>query len=111
MKAWYVTNKNDTCYSGIVFAETRGKAISYCMHSDVIGDDIGFTDVIAKRCKDADKFYNQKPYMDWDDEDDRILMVKELGFYCSDEYLIESDCVECSAREYCDKFREMSEEN
>ena len=110
MKAWIVNDLPDCEYTAIVFAETSGKAKSYCSeHDDIIGD-VDFIHVSARRCKEADKYFRGVPQMDWYDDDDRLLMVKELGMYCSDEIFDTDECKVCSAREYCDKYKEWKEE-
>lgn len=110
MKAWIVNDLPDCEYVAIVFAETAGKAKSYCSeHDDIIGD-VDFIHVSARRCKEADKYFRGVQQMDWDDDDDRVLMVKELGFYCNDEVFDPECCKECPATRYCDKYKEWKEE-
>lgn len=109
IKAWIVTDP-DCEYSAIVFAETAGKARQYCSRNDDIIGVVEFTEVSVRRCKKADMFYCGKSYMDWMDEYERLLMVKELGFYCADEAFDIQECETCCAKEWCEKYKDEREE-
>lgn len=105
MKAWRATDP-DCERVAIVFAETAGKAKRYCCdYVDAIGE-VGFIDVSVRRCKEADKFYRGEPQMYWYDDDDRTLMIKELGFYCSDEAYDARKCLMCRDKDYCSRYIE-----
>lgn len=110
MKAWYVQDKPNCIFCGIVFAETAGKAKAYCVnHEDVIGE-VEFIDVSVRRLKEADKYYRGKPVMEWYDDEDRLVMVRDFGMYCDDDGFDADDCKKCSASEYCGKYQEWLEE-
>ena len=56
MKAYWCTPKDwDEC-SDVVFAETRGKAISIAIHRGESCNECEFTEVRAVRCPKADKY-------------------------------------------------------
>ena len=108
MKAWRGVNVYEG-YAVIVFAETRGKAKVEVMHSDGF-EDTDFVDIVVYREPKADKVYDGRKELDWYNTIDRIFMVRELGFYCSDDVFDFEDCKECAARYYCDKYKEYVEE-
>lgn len=108
MKAWQVYSNDGA--STIVFAETRGKA-KYIAQQWIDGfEDYNFTEIICYRKKDADGFYNGKDCLDWLNDNDRLILVKEFGFACHEDYYEEDDCVHCSAKEYCRLYAENAEE-
>ena len=100
MKAWLVTVK-DEFNATVVFAETRGKAKSIAMHTNVC-EDVDFCNIKLTRAPQIDKYYKEgKTEMDWSDDNDRIALVKECGFYCEVEH---DNCEECAAKNYCDVY-------
>lgn len=105
MKAWLVRNKDEACAT-VVFAETRGQARSLALSTDAC-EYSKFIDIEAHRLPQVDRCYQAgKREMDWDNPKDRIVLVRECGFYCDDEWFEWEDCDDCSAREYCEKFKE-----
>ena len=107
MKAWQVYDYFDNT-TGIVFAPTKGKAKSIAMRYDCLCDAyIGFTDIYCHRRKEGDKFYTGKPYLDWLCDEDRLLMVKEFGFTCGEEFYQEKECPYCVAKDFCSLYEEM----
>ena len=81
--------------STIVFAESRGKAKSIVKHLEGF-DDLDFTDIRVNRCERADSLYKGDREIDWYDPDSRLVLVRDLGWYCYYE-----DCEKCIAKEYC----------
>jgi hypothetical protein len=107
MKAWLVRVK-DEFYTEAVFAETRGKARSLALHTDSC-DGASFTDIQVHRESQLDKYYKEgKQYMDWENPQDRIALVKECGFRC--EYIEIEWCKDCPAKQYCDSYNDYIEE-
>lgn len=105
MKAWLVSEKGEF-YSTVVFAETRGKAMHIAkLYSDGF-EDTKFCDIQATRLPEVDKYYKKgMKILDWDDPQDRIILVKKCGFRCE---CVELDfCEECSAQEYCCEYEEF----
>lgn len=110
MKAWIVGVKDEP-YSEVVFAETRGKARSLAMATDSCSE-ASFTDIEVYRRPLIDKYYKEGKWrMDWDNPKDRIALVKECGFVCDPDYFDSDDCEECSAKEYCDQYKDYKENN
>lgn len=110
MKAYEVCDANcDVGFSYVIFAETRGKAIRYALdHSDGAYDWYSFTEMRALRRPALDKYYRGEPMMDWDDDNDRVAMVREAGFRCSYEIDVDEDeCLRCAAHEWCDRYESM----
>lgn len=105
MKAWLVREKDEFAAT-VVFAETRGKARSLATHTDVC-EDVDYIRIEVSRMPEADKFYRDgKRELDWNDPADRIVLVKECGFFCNPDYFDWEDCAVCSAREYCDRYKD-----
>lgn len=83
MKAWEVRN-DDIEFCEVVFAETRGKARSIALQTDTFSE-CDFCDLRVYRLRNIDKYYKDgKTRMDWDNQKDRLALVKECGFSCSD---------------------------
>lgn len=103
MKAWKVRDPNERTAT-IVFAETAGKARSLAMHTDCC-EDMDFCAIEVRRAPAADMCYRAGTWeMDWYDSDDRLVMVRDLGFTC--EYKEPEECAWCPAKEYCDLYNE-----
>lgn len=108
MKAWIVGVKDEP-YSSVVFAETRGKARSLAMSIDGCSE-AQFTDIEVYRKPQMDKYYKEgRRYMDWDNPKDRLALVKDCSFVCDPDYIEYEDCEECSAKEYCDQYKDHKE--
>lgn len=106
MKAWLVRNEIHCCAT-VVFAETRGKARALALHTDTC-EDCDFIDIPVYRLPKADKYYKDGKWeLDWFNSKDRVIFVKELGFSCYDVDLIV--CENCSAKEYCDTYKDEKE--
>lgn len=110
LKAYIITLKSYG-YDHVVFAENRAKAKAKAVGTF---DDVcyeGFFDVIkdmkVERCKEADKEYRGHAIMDWDDQEDRLFLVKEFSFACLSEDDLE--CDRCIALEYCPRKEEWLE--
>lgn len=100
MKAYTLWDK--TSYEGyvtVVFAETAttAKVIALNYTDDLA--DARYINIRAKRVPELDKAYKGHAVMDWDNDDDRLLLVKH-GFHC---YEPDADfCEHCSAWEFCE---------
>ena len=105
-KAWYAYNE----YEGTViavFADTRSKARKYIWDNNDEYD-LGFDRYIEINPTRFERIdYLDKPdgyVMDWNKAEDRLVLVKETGWYCSDPTLY--DCKMCTASNYCDLYAE-----
>ncbi|MCR4745220.1 MAG: hypothetical protein K5894_08320 [Lachnospiraceae bacterium] len=98
MKAWKVSDKNAECGTAIVFAETAGKAKQLCMYDDTF-DDCEWTDLRVNRFKDYDQYYEGKEKVDWNDEEHRIRLVRDFGWFCFEPTI--SYCEACPAKQWC----------
>lgn len=106
MKAWLVQDKRERYGAEVVFAETRGKAKHLAMCTPCC-DEAEFTNIEARRMPQADKYYKEgKWHLDWENSKDRVVLVKECGFVCDYDYLEWEDCELCSARLYCDRYKD-----
>lgn len=109
MKAWRVTIIGEF-YSEVVFAKTRGKARALALSCDGF-EDAEFTDIDVHREPQLDKYFKEgKWHLDWFNPKERIILVKECGFYCDRDYLEWEDCEECSAKEYCGIYKDHKAE-
>lgn len=106
MKAWIVREKNEFC-AAVVFAQTRRKAKVLAMQTDAC-DGADFMDIEVHRAKEADKYYQDgKTQLDWDNDADKIVLVKECGFVCDIDFFEPENCVTCVAKEYCDQYSDL----
>ena len=106
-KAWVAHNypKN---ISMVVYADTKGKAKSYLMHTEIF-DDYGFMDIDVYRAKSLDYLDRPDGYiMDWNKDEDGIPMVRDAGFCCNE--VNRELCEECCAKEWCSAYEEEEEE-
>lgn len=99
MKAWR-TYSRDGEYATIVFAETAGKAKSIAMRTECC-EDMDFTEIRVTRDKEADAYYRGVNEMDWDNDNDRKLLMKRC--YCWEQ---EDDweCDECFWKYECEHY-------
>lgn len=112
MKAYVVRDKNESCLATVVFAETRGKAKSRAQATETC-EDTDFIDIECRRVPELDNYYKPgKTEMNWECMEDRVALVKELGFHCSPEaiYWLELDCKECDAAPWCDLYQDQHAE-
>jgi len=104
MKAWMVDDNNAEYGTSIVFAETRGKAISYALMWIDTFEDCSWTDIRAKRFPEYDQFYDGRSEADfWNDEDHRVRLVRDFGWSCFDP--IDSYCEDCPAKGWCEHWK------
>lgn len=109
MKAWRVEDKMS--YEGgctVVFAETRGKAHVLAMNTDLC-EGADWNDVRVTRLPKMDDHDRGRKEINWYDEDDRITLVKECGWYC-DETNEREDCETCPAAEWCNDYQDWKED-
>ena len=110
IKAWHVTAWYKE-YSAIIFAETRAKAHYLATKSDTF-EDSEWNEISVRRLPQMDKMYRGNTEMDWDYAEDRIALVKECGWHCSEDYVdYEKDCPSCPAAQFCDIFKEEKYED
>ena len=103
IKAWLVNEKGELSAT-VVFAETSGKGKSLARLTEAC-EGADFCNIDIKRIKNIDKYYKDDKWeLDWDDPEDRLILVKECGFRC--EYIEQHYCNKCSAREYCEGYQE-----
>lgn len=107
LKAWKVSPIN-AFYSYVVFTETRGKARAYAQGLDGF-EECAFTDIEVHRLKKADCMCNGRKEMDWQNENDRLFLVKEYGWYCGDD-IDYDECKVCSANKYCEPYLDCIKE-
>ena len=112
MKAYVVFGKDGyPPYSEVVFAETGSKAIYAALHdTDFSLEECEFIDMRARRRPMLDKYYRGRSAMDWDNDDDRLAMIKDGGFICDDDSFDPDDCAVCVGKDYCSKYAEYEEE-
>lgn len=111
MKAWYVTDRKGYAdYAIIIFAETRGKAMSKAIGTDEFPKyDWDFTDLYARREPALDGSYRGAWRMEWDNDSDRLAMVRWGGYYCGEDTFDPDDCKNCVAKVCCPRYEEYLE--
>ncbi len=103
MKAYTIHDfKCDVGYSTVVFAETSGKAKAMAIKTDAFNE-FEFTEISARRVPALDQYYRGKCEMDWNNDDDRVAMVRYGNFSCSEDYWEAGDCESCSAKRWCSR--------
>ena len=102
VKAYFVYERNGDRTAAIIFAETSGKAKALARYTDEF-EDSEFTDIRVLRKPEIDSYYRGEWYMDWDNPNDRIVMVRYAGFTCGD-YAEYSECCKCLAHEWCTEY-------
>ena len=107
MKAWLVEDVNEE-HGTIVFAKTRNKAKYLATQYDEDLQDYRYNEVRATRMPQLDKYAGNNPYvMDFNIDEDRLVMVRDAGFRCSEpEY---EDCEKCVAKDYCGEYEDYLE--
>lgn len=110
MKAYLVRDeKSEFDYCTVVFAETSGKAKQAALSADAC-EYAEFTDISAQRISELDGFYHGSLEMNWNNDKDRIAMVRYAGMRCSDEFIPDiSGCEKCSAKNYCEEYEHKKE--
>lgn len=109
MKAYKVFFSNgEEEVASIVFAKNpdKAKATGY-----KVGDfkHIYYIDLRANRIPKLDKYYAEgKVTLNWENPDDRLTLVKELGWYCWDYE--PKDCQKCKAKRYCETYLNNQED-
>jgi len=113
MKAYAVFDKDGyPPYSEVVFAETRAKAIYTALRdTDLSYEGCEYTDMRARRKQMLDKYYRGRSAMDWNNDTDRLAMVRDAGYVCDDDFFDPDECVKCVGKDYCSKYEEYQEEN
>ena len=107
MKAWLVREK-DEFSAEVVFAETRGKARSLAMSTDCC-ENTRFIDIEVHRQPQIDKYYKEgKWHLDWNNPQDRIILVTECGFVCDYDMFELDKCEVCSAKSYCETYSDCT---
>lgn len=101
MKAYRVYDVNGDVAT-IVFAENAGKAKSIASLSEYFFDS-SWTDLRVKREPDADRLYKGKPEIDWDDQEQRKILVRDMGWRCLEPSW---ECDICEAKEFCSWHQE-----
>lgn len=112
MKAYNVSDREGySDYAVIVFAETRGKAIASALGTEEFPYcDWDFTQLSARREPVLDGSYRGAWRMEWDNDADRLAMVKLAGYYCNDDAFDPDECERCSGKDYCSRYEEYLEE-
>lgn len=112
MKAWCVTDrKGFSDFVVVVFAETRGKAISSALGTDEFPKyEWDYTDLFARREPSLDGSYRGAWRMEWDNDEDCLAMVRDAGFYCNEDAFDPAFCETCAGSDYCTRYEEYLEE-
>ena len=106
----YIVEDNNNGNDIFVFAETASKAryLAFEFHTDYFEYEyLWFKDflrnVSVNRCKRADDHYCGRCVMDWQNPKDRVFLVREFGWRCSDE-LGDLECKDCPAKGDCVRY-------
>lgn len=113
MKAYQVYDRTGySFYSVIVFAETNGKAKALALGTDEFpASDWDFIQLGARREPKLDQYYRGSWLMDWYNDNDRLVLIKEAGYRCDDDGFDPDDCLRCVGKNYCGRYEEYLEED
>lgn len=107
MKAYKAFNEF-TGYGTVVFAENTGQAKCILLGTwEFEGFD--YIELRVRRAPELDSEYRGHSEMDWEDDLDRLALVKN-GWSCHDDCFDPDDCERCTGRDYCDRYEEYLEE-
>ena len=101
MKAYNAYDVNGDCAT-IVFAENATRAKSIATLCDACEDSL-WVDIRVSREPSADRLYKGKPEIDWDDQEQRKVMVRDMGWRCLEPSW---ECDTCEAKEFCSWHQE-----
>lgn len=112
MKAYKVRDRiGYSDYSVVVFADTPGKAKALALGTDEFqSGDWDYTELTVERIKALDGFYRGNWYMDWDNMQDRVALVRYAGYRCDPDYAELDDCKDCEAKGWCGQYESMMED-
>jgi len=112
MKAYAVNDREGYSeFIVVVFAESRGKAIVAALSTDEFpSGDWSYTELRAIRKPEFDKCYRGNWRMEWDNPDDRLAMVRDGGYCCDEDSFNPDDCMKCSGKDYCSRYKEYLDE-
>lgn len=82
----------------IVFADTANRAKSIAKTCDCC-EDAAWTDIRVRREPKADSLYVGKMEIDWCDQEQRTVLVRDLGWACLEP---SRECDDCAARTWCE---------
>lgn len=90
----------------IVFAETRGKGKVIAKRFFEDGNwEVEYIDIVIHRKPEYDKYYKGNDYMDWNNPEERLILIRDHGWRCSAIEAYDADeCIECAAKEYCKEY-------
>ena len=116
-KKAYILSENTSGDCKVYFAESasKAKAIAWDFRDEwnLDYDYHTFIDFVsnisAKRFPKADSYYNGRCEMDWSNPNERYFLVKELGWACAEEEILECDCENCKAFDICQRKEEWEE--
>lgn len=101
IKAWIARDIYGETGSTIVFAETRAKARYLALSKCEVFEDYKWTEIGVTRFQNYDQYYNGHPLVDWEDQEHRVRLVKDFGWYCWSAEYPNIECETCSAKEWC----------
>lgn len=90
----------------IVFGETKGKAkVKAKRYYEDYDWEVEYIDIAAYRCPEYDKYYKGNDYMDWNDPEERLILIRDHGWRCGAIEAYDADeCIECAAKEHCKEY-------
>lgn len=102
-KAWSFYEEEEGIIE-VVFADTRTRARIYLNELDTF-DNYRYIEISPRREKSLDYLDHPDGYvMSFAREEDRIAMVKNIGFYCT--FPDREECESCCAKEWCSEYKE-----
>ncbi|MCM1296371.1 MAG: hypothetical protein NC311_12600 [Muribaculaceae bacterium] len=81
----------------VIFASSAREAKALALQSKVL-EDVDFLDIRVCRLRAADKLYKGEREIDWNDDETRLVLVRDFGWQCEEQT---ENCLDCVAREWC----------
>lgn len=115
MKAYLATDRNNKYHPVIVFAENPEGAKDIAYSTQELWK-VPYISLRVRRKRELDCYYTEgKKYLNFNTPNDRLVLVKELGWWCNSNLvgdIYEYDmyeCRDCAAREFCNRCKKEYE--
>lgn len=99
MKAWLCETKGEPKAQTVIFALSRRAAKMIAYTSATFRCGVNFSELRVRRIPELDHQCFGRDEMDWENDEDRILMVRYAGMFCRDPK--KNKCRACPANPEC----------
>ncbi len=108
MKAWVARDKfDDDKGVTIVFADNANRAKTVALSTESLCDSY-YTDIRVNRFKPLDNKHNEERELDWNNTENRLMLINDFSWYCIDTNI--EECEQCLIHNDCSRYKEYIEE-